>query len=255
MITVDPRAGSSQFGPLLRRLGLQVTMMQMPYGDIAFDGMLSDGSPTSYGLELKSVGDVIACVQSGRFAGHQLPGLMNSYDNVWLMIYGQWRARVPDGVLEELRDGRNGGKYWTPAGGGQRLWMHRDLEAWLLTMQIAGGIRVHRVRDVDEAAIWIRTIYHWSQRTDHKSHQVIYSGKHLWQDRALMGKPPLARRVAAELPHIGVKRSAEVARRFHTVAEMVEAEVGDWMQVEGVGKKTAMDIVRVLHYNGNGGAK
>lgn len=255
MILVDNRAGSSQFGPLLRRLGLEVQMTQMPFGDIAFDGLLSDGSPTSYGLELKSVSDVVACVQSGRFAGHQLPGLMANYDNVWLLIYGQWRARVPDGVLEELRDGRGGGKYWYPAGGGQRLWMHRDLESWLITMQVAGGIRVHRVRDAAEAAVFIRTLYHWAQREEHKSHHVIFSGKHLWQDQALMVKPTLARRVAAELPHIGVKRSAEVARAFHTMEQMVEAEPKDWMKIPGVGRRIAAKIYKAIHQNGNGERK
>lgn len=254
-IQIDPRAGSSQFGPLLRRLGMEVDMVQMAYGDVSFTGLTTDGMPCSYGLELKSVADALACLTSGRFAGHQLPGLMNCFDHVWLLIYGQWRARVPDGVLEELRRGHGGGHYWAPAGGGQRLMMYRDFESWLLTCQIAGGLRVHRARDVEEAAQFIKLLYNWSQKEEHASHKIIFSGKHLWQDQALMVKPTLARRVAAELPSIGVKRSADVARVFHTLEEMVEAEPKDWMKVPGIGRGIAQKIYKAIHQNGNGGGK
>jgi hypothetical protein len=56
----------------------------------------------------------------------------------------------------------------------------------------------------------------------------MYSTKELYSDSALLVKPPLVRRVAAELPQIGLTRSADVARRFKTVLEMAKAGEKEW---------------------------
>jgi ERCC4-type nuclease len=246
--------------PLLQKLGCEVESTRLDFADAAWLGWGPNGAPVNVGVEIKQMSDAMACCVSGRFAGHQLPGLLQSYDDIWLLLRGEWRARPGDGVLEERRQGRGGGMYWAPAGGGQRLWMWRDFENWINSMTILGGLRVHRFsgwcerhRTIDwcEGALWLKTLHGWYSKEEHKSHQVIYSGKHIWQDQALLNKPTLARRVACELPHIGVKRSAEVARVFHTVAQMVEASPRDWMQVEGVGKKIATEIHRVIHHNGD----
>ena len=255
MIQVDDRIGSAEIAPILRGLGCEVELTRLDFADVAFTGWGANGMPVSVGIEMKKLDDVLACIQSGRFAGHQLPGLIQCYDHIWLLVCGSWYGRRQDGVLLHKRANHRGQEYWTEAGGGQRRWLARDLESWFMTVMIMGNIRLHRVKDWHEGAEWIKLVSNWFAREDHKSHQVVYSGKHIWQDQALLAKPTLARRVAAELPHIGVKRSAEVARVFHTVAEMVEAEPKDWMQVEGVGRKIAMDIYRVIHQNGNGGGK
>src|SRR5208282_4598500 len=251
-IQVDNRAGSAQLAPLLRSLGVEVELTQMPFGDVSFLGYGANGSPASFGIEVKSIDDCIACIQSGRFAGHQLPGLIQSYDHIWLLVVAEWRCGH-GGVLEYMKPGRNGGKYWTQACGGKQTWMWRDVESWLTTMQIMGGLRVHRVDNYQDAAAWIKLVSNWFAREEHKSHQVVYGGKELYADRALLVKPSLARRIAKELPFIGIKRSAEVARVFHTVEEIVAASPRDWMKVEGVGKGIAAKIYMALHQNGNSG--
>ena len=253
-IQVDNRAGSAQLAPLLKQLGLEVDLTQMAFGDVAWTGLGHNGDPVSVGLELKSLDDCIACIQSGRFAGHQLPGLIASYDHVWLLICGQYRQGL-HGELEHLRDGRHGGKYWAAAGGGQRHWQWRDFEGWVNSVTILGGIRVHRVMTWEEGAQWMKCLYNWFQREEHSSVQVVYSGKQLYAETALLVKPTLARRVAKELPGIGIKRSAEVAKVFHTLEEMVEATPKDWLKVEGVGKGIATKIYQAIHQNGSGGRK
>ena len=246
-IQVDNRAGSAQMAPLLRKLGEEVELTQMPYGDVAFLGYGVQGAPVSVGIEMKSLSDVLACIQSGRFAGHQLPGLVQSYDYVWLLVEGVWRSRPQDGVLEYRREGSHGGQFWNVAGGGRKLWLWRDLESWLNTVCVMGGIRVHRVRDWNEGAAWIKTLHQWFVKEEHSSHLVMYSGKAIAGDEALLVRPSLVRRVAAELPGIGFKRSAAVASHFRTVAEMVSAPLSEWLMVDGVGRKTAADIVRGLN--------
>ena len=254
MIQVDDRAGSAQVAPLLKGLGVTASLTRLGYGDVAFLGNGPDGIPVNVGVEIKSPSDLISCIQSGRFAGHQLPGMIACYDHLYLLIVGEWRARIPDGVLEYRKPGHGGGMYWAEAGGGQRRWMWRDLEAWLMTMRVMGGVQVVAAVSYPMAAQWLKAAYNWYQRPEHKSHLVMYSGKNFASDVALLVKPSLARRVAAELPGIGEKKSALVAARFKSLDEMAGATVREWMGIEGIGKRMAEQIVRAVRGGGGNDA-
>jgi len=251
MIQVDDRAGSAQLAPILRSMGMDVSLCRLEFGDVSFT-TISGEEASSIGIEVKSVTDVIQCVMSGRFAGHQLPGLLQSYDYCWLLIQGQWRPRYRDGALEYLRQ-TDRGQYWTEPIGTRRQWMWRDLESWLLTMTMKAGIRIHRVPTWEEGCLWVKNLWNWHSRDDHKSHKVLFSGKKLYPDKALLTKPSLARRVAAELPNIGTEKSVEVAARFHTISQMVEATEAEWRSIPGIGKGIAAKVYRAIHQNGNGG--
>lgn len=251
MIQVDNRAGSSQLVPLLRQLGCEVESTFLHFGDVSFLGYGANGDPVSVGVEVKSIEDCIACIQSGRFAGHQLPGLLQSYDHIWLLITSDYRPRARDGVLEYRKEGRGGGAYWSESCGRQRTVFWRDVESWLMSMAILGGIRIHRVPDYKEAALWLKMASNWFSRDTHHSHEVIHGSKEIFGDTALLVKPTLARRVAAQLPGIGTKRSAEVARVFHTLTDMVNASPKDWLKVEGVGRGIAQKVYDAIHRNGN----
>ena len=264
MLLVDSRAGSAEFHPIFRSLGMDAQLTTMPFGDVSFIGIGPDHEPVTVGVEIKKIDDALACLISGRLAGHQLPGLIKSYDHIYLMIVGEYRSRSSDGIMEQRREGKGGGggMYWTESGGGQRRWMWRDFESWLLTMSIMGGMRLIKVATVVEGAQYLKVLYNWYQRGDHKSHLVLYSGKELYSDSALMIKPPLSRRVAAELPGIGLNRSADVAKVFKTVMEMVEASEERWMELEVDGGKRlgvrGSKVYKALrgytngHANGNG---
>ena len=255
MIQVDDRLGSSQVAPLLRSLGCEVELTRLDYGDVSWIGYGVNGAVVSCTAELKRIEDVVNCIQSGRFAGHQLPGMLQCYDHVWLLIIDDYRPRPRDGVLEYLKEGRGGGKYWSESCGRQRTVYWRDVESWLMSMQILGGIRVHQEPDYDHAALWIKNTANWFNRDTHHSHEVVYGSKELFTDQALLLKPTLARRVAAQLPGVGSKRSAEVARVFATIEDMVKASPKDWAtKVDGIGKTTAHKIYGAIHgQNGNGG--
>jgi ERCC4-type nuclease len=252
-VQVDKRAGSINLVQPLRQLGVEVEETILNFGDCAFMGYAANGAPASFGVEVKSVEDIVSCLHSGRFSGFQLPGLIASYDYVWLLITNEYRARARDGVLEYKKEGRGGGQYWSESCGRQRTVFWRDLESYLMTCQIMGGIRIHTVADYHQAAAWLKLVSNWAAKEDHKSHRVIYGSKELFADHALLVKPTLARRVAAQLPQIGERRSADVARAFPTLAAMVEASPKDWAtKVEGIGKGIAAKVYTAIHQNGNG---
>lgn len=263
-VQVDTRAGSGPLIPRLRNLGMEVDACRLDFGDIAWIGNAQDGMPVSVGVECKSLSDLLSSLTSGRWSGHQLIGMLNSYDHCWLLLEGEWKARFRDGVLIHKRSNHSGGEYWAEAGGGQRVWMARDLESWLLTQQIMANIRVQRVRDWDEGCYWIRTVYNWYQKDFHQSHRTMYEGKHLFMDQALLSKPTLARRVAAQLPGVGDVRSASVAKAMHTLADMVAASPEEWAGIEiserrggskRLGMTVANKIYKAIHQNGNGERK
>ncbi len=237
MLMLDPRIGSSQYESRLRELGAPVQMLQMDFGDVAFYA-----SGHSVAIELKKVDDMLSCVISGRFAGHQLRGLVE-YDAYYVFVEGLWRPNPRDGVLEvwgwDVTAKRHG---WIPAGHGKgsRAWMYRDFDNYLTTMDVKGGVRVKRTASEDETARAICNLYNWYQDYDgHRSHLALNRSR----DSALLTKPTLRFEVASVLPGLGHMKAGEAAGHFPSVRAMINAEPIEWARLAGIGKKIANGIV------------
>jgi ERCC4-type nuclease len=240
MLFVDSRVGSQDLAPVLRSLGLSVDLTTLDFGDVAFIGNGPDDTPVPVGLELKKLNDILQCITTGRFAGHQLPGLIQTYDQVWLIIEGLWRANPKDGVLET----RAGGE-WRAVNLGSRTWMYRDFESFLTTMEMKGGIRIRRTNDRHETARTVAGLYSWwcnKEFEEHRSHLAL-SRAHQMRDSALLVPPSLRYRVAAELPGLGTMKAGMVAGHFESVRAMVNADEKEWQSLPGIGKTLAKRIV------------
>ena len=261
MIYVDTRAGSNELVPLLKGKGLPVTATRLDYGDVSFLGTGPDGVPVSVGVEVKSIHDVLKCVCDGRFAGHQLPGLIQSYEQAWLLICGLYRANYKTGILEYHRKRGE----WRACSVGTRRFMASDLMAWLLTIETKGGIRVVRTLDWGEAVTWLKALYAWWTSNggwdNHKSHLAFHDGtrhgapyKHdraqrmvaSLADRALLTRPTLVRMVAAQLPSIGWNKSKAIADRYRTVEELCAATPEELVELDGIGDTLAKGIYNSL---------
>ncbi len=231
MILIDPRAGSQDYIPLLRTLGAPVEAVTLEFGDCAFYG-----SGRAVGVELKKLNDLLNCITTGRFAGHQLPGMCRDYSEAYLIVEGYWRPNPVDGVLETRR-----GRDWVPVKLGKRTWMWRDLDNFLTTIEVKGGVRIKRTANADETARAIYGLYNWWSDVDsHRSHLAL---NRAGRDAALFTRPTFVRRVAAELPGVGYERSGAVAASFATVRSMIAADIPTWLEIDGIGKKIAKGIV------------
>ena len=241
---VDPRTGSDRLFRQLKGIrGLPVESGRLEYGDVSFIGAGPEGRPVPVGIEYKVVSDVLSCITDGRFAGHQLPGLKESYEIVVLLMEGVTRPSSPDGVLEIQHPVK---RFWYKGKIGARVFMHRELANWLNTLTFKAGVRVMRSADLAESAALVHALYSWwtSGWDGHKSHLALHSPVEL--EQVNFSRPTLVRRWASCLPNIGLQRSGAVARRFRTPIEMALADEADWREIEGVGRETARRVVEAI---------
>jgi len=232
MILVDDRIGSRHLVDYLK--GSSLTRLE--FGDACFFGNGPKGEPISIGIELKVVDDVLACITDGRFAGHQLPGLVNTYDIVYLVMEGRCRANPKDGTLEQPYK-----KGWSRKYHG-RPYMWRDLQHWLMTMEFKAGIRFRNTFDRKETALFIKTLYSWWNSKEWEEHRAHLAFDVSSRSSLLLKKPSLLRRIAKELPGIGWSRSGAVDKHFSSVREMCCATAYEWIKIEGVGKVLAKGV-------------
>lgn len=242
MITLDDRTGSRDLYLPLIKEGVPVQLGRMEYGDLSWAGRGPEGIPQIVGVEYKTVEDVIKCIGDGRFAGHQLPGLLQTYNYVWLMVAGRVRSGQ-GGILQVSHiSGR-----WFDAGFGGRQFRYSDYDHWLTTIELRGGVRVKRVGDGMEAAASLSAMYRWwtaKEWEDHRGHLGFDTTRDL--ESALLRKPSLLRRLAKELPGIGWTKSASVASQFSTTIDMVAASETEWANIPGIGKTMARKIRKEL---------
>lgn len=246
MIAIDDRQGSADLAGHLRHWGVPCVVMRLPFGDAMFLGNGPEGE-IQIGIEIKAVRDAVNCMTDGRFAGHQLPGLVKEYQEIWLIIEGLFGAQFATGLLTTGGGTEGGaGKRRSVLNLGQRRFMYRDLSNWITTLETCAGVHARRTSDRVETAQLISSLHGWWEKpwSDHKSHLAFHRQR---PDRqALLVRPSLTRRIAAELPGIGWEKSKAIVAEMPTVHRMVNASIDEWMTVEGIGKTIAERVHAAL---------
>lgn len=241
MIYVDGRVGSRDLAEPLRKRGLAVEVTQLEYGDASFIGNGAEG-PIPIGIEIKTIGDLLGCIADKRFAGHQLPGLKDSFACVYLLIEGIW-SEGKQGEL--LVNGR-------PVSWGKRGWQYAQVDGFVTSMQERARIHVWRTATRHETVAFVHGRYSWwtsKEYDEHDSHLALHTTQ-----VPVLRKPSTAEgwrrlrrmQVAAQLPGIGAGRAEKVADRFASIREMVNAPIENWLAIEGIGKKTAEEVQRAV---------
>lgn len=237
---VDPREGSKEMlVPLSEDLRLPAMSMMMDFGDVAWLGYGPRGE-SMIGVEYKKLRDALNSMRTGRFAGHQLPGLIQTYEWAYLLIEGVWREEPGTGILQEYARGG-----WRDVLVGQSRFKADELENWLTSMETKYGLRVRRADNFAQSCYTVARLYRWWQKPWEKH----VSGKVIYQPPAptvLTTKVPLVQRMANCLDGVGWERSAAVAARFPTPVDMIATTEADWEMIPGIGKVLAKRIVKSL---------
>jgi ERCC4-type nuclease len=238
VILVDRRIGSNDLLTPLKAAGFDAQLVELAFGDIAFEGKGPNGTTLNIGIELKVLGDLINSLRTGRLAGHQLPGLLKTYDYAWLLVEGAWWSNA-QGQIEYMGRRRTGKKI-------QGRMTASELDKQLLTLELCGGLHVAHTHTRADTVRFLGNLYRW------------------WTDRALDGHTShLAlhvvpsvyaispfRAAVCQWPGIGVKTSKAVELRFHTIRCAAAAPVEEWATLtvgdRQLGRKTATRLVKFL---------
>lgn len=237
MILLDDRVGSKELMRFFPPGRAQLSRLQ--FGDAMFLGNGPEGLPIHVGIERKALSDMLCSIVDGRFAGHQLPGLLRDYHTVYLIVEGQYRADPETGVLQ-VPSGRG----WNAASFGAKRWMYRDFDGFLTTMEMRYGVKIRRTYNQAETARCIQSLHHWFTDKTFEEHR---SGCAFdYSNEPVLLPASLLRRMAAQLKGIGWKRAQAVESHFSSVIDMVLAPVEEWRKVEMIGKKVANDVVEEI---------
>lgn len=238
MILIDSRVGSRELLPYVKARGVKCELSELAFGDAAMEGNGPSGS-ILVGVERKKIHDFLNCVDDARYTGYQRIGMAQLYKVSFLIIEGAFKPHSDNGLLMEGFNSTFG--YCKPAG---RTVMYAKLRRYLFSVSLS-GVHVIYTRDIEQTAFDITEIFHYFSKRwlDHTSLLAMQK----LNLPTLSGKPPLVRKWAADLEHIGVKLSDDAAKLFKTPIRLATADEVDWMRIPKVGVGTAQSIYREIH--------
>lgn len=214
-------------------------IQRMEYADIAFSGNGPNG-PTTIGIERKRFRDMIDSMASGRLTGHQFLGLMNSYDQVYILIEGLFKIGK-DGHLRRPK-----GNSWVVVQVGNRPISAKYLYNYLNELFIMCHVGFTFTTSIMNSAFWIDGLYSWWQKKwdSHSALNQFYSPPP--PARAFFRPPKELVRMIKEIEGVGWDRAKAIGRKYSSMKKLCEAKVEDLTKIEGIGKKLAGRILSSL---------
>jgi ERCC4-type nuclease len=245
MLLVDERIGSKDMLGPLRQQGIPCDSQHLDFGDFQFIGRGIGGKDIYIAIELKRIGgsgksDLLSSMYGGRFAGHQLGGL-KEFDRAWLLTEGIWRSS-PDGILETLQGG------WKPLTHGRRPVMMSDVESWILSQIIRGGLWYWHCATRNDTVRFLSVLYRWWTSKDldeHRSHQAIYLPS---PDRASLIEPSnFVKSIIGLVDKVGWDKAFAIEDACHgSYRRLGNFSAQELQSIKGVGKVLAERIVSAL---------
>ena len=234
MILVDNRIGSKEIAPYINN---PTNICRMDYADFAFVGNGPHGL-VKIGVERKTIPDLLQSMTSGRLTGHQLIGMRENFDYIYLLLDGKFRASK-DGMVQICTN-----RYWRDIDYGRRKFMIRELYAFIQSLQILCNMNVAQVSNEKDSGKWLDSAYGWWAKPwkKHKSHlqfQKIINAVCLY-------KPSLVTRMVYQLDGVGYEKAQALGYRFRTPESLLGANLKDLQEVDGIGKILAAKILRQL---------
>lgn len=256
MITIDDRVGAVELERPMRGFGLPTRIRRLDFADIAFTGYGPNDSLARVGIERKVLSDLVSSLQSGRLVGHQLPGLLQTYTHVYLLVEGIWRPDPKTGLVIVPR-----AKGWVAQGFGNRRLLYADLQSWLNTLAVQAGVRLLRTASLTESCWVLAGLYKWWDKPWEKHTSLLPVLKGLERQGTAdsdstvftLRKVPVLQKMLAQFTSLGWERSKAAADHFgqgrslrEALKALADAGEKDWQQVPGIGPVIAAKTVKEL---------
>lgn len=251
-LLVDYRVGSKDLYPSLLRLGVAAQLASPPlellFGDFCWIGHGPSGD-LEIGVERKNIYDFISSMRENRLSGHQVKGMVETYDVRYLLLEGEWTVDKDGGVWAQ-----NKWKGWKKLEPGKsRAVGYGEMLGFISALVNQAGFNLIRSSGVEESAYWLKSLWSWWQKEwdEHEALGIGGVGGAFVGSKGRGGVKVVdvdgGWELASRLPGLGLKRSKEVSRKFSTARGMArfigKAEVGEWEKMPGVGKDGAKKIV------------
>lgn len=240
MLYIDDRIGAKELSSEVKSPHI---VKRLDYADVMFLGNGPTG-PVSIGIERKRFRDLMNSMQTGRLSGHQLIGLKNSYDYVFLLIEGAFKIGK-DGYLRRPK-----GKAWVVERLGDRSLPSSYMYNYLLELSIFAQVIVIFQFNIQCSALWIDGVYSWFQRSweSHHAHAQfeVDTGKEPSTFDNIQRKPKLLVRMIKEIEGVGWVKAKALGRKYSDVVTMAFAEAEELTEVKGIGKELARRIGKAL---------
>jgi len=237
MILVDSRVGSAEFAKLLPKDICEVTFLE--YADFMIEGKGYDGAAHLVGIERKTLSDFVQSINSGRLINHQLPGLLNNYNTVYIILEGMFKYDLKSGnVMHRV------GKSWIPVQYGKTTYKVNRIVGVLNTLSVTKNVIVIRTTGKTETARYLISLHHWWTSKNLEEHT---SAEVKDIQPIQLTRQPMTYRIALQLPGIGAKKAMEIAKHFKTPLALVTASAYEYMQIPVIGKGIAKRIVEELN--------
>lgn len=236
MIMIDNRVGAVELKDCIKQ---PHALTRLEYADVMFTGYGPDNQPVTIGIERKRVRDLIDSISSGRLSGHQLIGLTNSYNYVYLLVEGIFKIGT-DGYIRRPK-----GRSWVVCQVGDNPVTYQYITNYLNTLGIFAQVIVHFTPSIHASGLWIDGLYHWWSKKweQHKSHMQFYSER---PSRAFFKEPKLLVRMVKEIEGVGWDRAKAIGRRFPNLMSLMVADYKDLLEIKGIGPKLASKILQSL---------
>lgn len=237
---------------LKKRIGDSANPVNIPHGDINFVGKWLGEETCRILIERKKIGDIISCIETGRY----LKQVQVAAEAGWKIryLFAEIERRYREGPRTGLVEIRRGRKWMVML---PEMEWHR-IDAFLFEVGLYLGVHVIRTENVRETAKEAVRLYMLFQRPveEHQTLKKIFVPPRPSEGLLEMFKTPsTARKVAAQIEHIGWTLSKSAEARFGSVRAMVNATEEEWQEIPKIGKKIAGDIVRELETDWRDGSR
>lgn len=232
--------------PLVKQLGDQATPAAIPYGDVFWYGVWSEGATVAVCGDRKRMHDFLNCVENG----HHVQQIQDARQGGADFIFVVWERDKP--MRANPLTG-NVQLYYYKKGWYDRmplLHINRVL-AYKNELQYYQGVPVFETRSLRETTLQILSLYKMflTPPEEHHALDVFYNPPPP-KEGLLWKRPSLVRRLAKEFDGVGWTRSKAFESRFKTPEELIWAlatpTVESLTEIEGIGKVTAQSIISQL---------